>query len=344
MEKSGRIRKGVSGKMKNESFNKIASGLRTYISISKGEYSSIMLLFIVFTLLPLFIPSNLLASEDKDVLVLNSDASIYKYSLAQSELKAKIATPKGEIDLGSKWIDERKIKKIINEIDPCVIYCIGSKAYQMAYKLAEKKNIVFSLVINWRRHPIDKDTYGISNELLQGAQLMMYRYFFPDVNKIGILYNNKYSEEWFDIAVESAKDVGIRIVGKSISKPDKIESALKKLLPKVNALWLIPDPTVIYDIESVNKLFEQCQAAGKPIYTYDKAFVNLGATLIMSADIPTMIKQSAEIISGIQGNMEIEEKVQHPAGSHIILNMKKVEEYGLNLNIEALDSVNEIVR
>jgi hypothetical protein len=42
--------------------------------------------------------------------------------------------------------------------------------------------------------------------------------------------------------------------------------------------------------------------------------------------------------------MEIEEKVQHPAGSHIILNMKKVEEYGLNLNIEALDSVNEIVR
>jgi len=214
----------------------------------------------------------------------------------------------------------------------------------MAYKLAEKKNIVFSLVINWRRHPIDKGTYGISNELLQGTQLMMYRYFFKDVSKIGILYNSKYNEEWFDIAVESAKDVGISIVGKSINKPGKIESALNNLLPNVDALWLIPDPTVIYDIESVNKLFEQCQAAGKPIYTYDKAFVNLGATLIMSADIPTMIKQSAEIVSSIREDMEIEENVQNPAGSHIILNMKKVEEYGLNLNIEALDSVNEIVR
>ena len=344
MEKGGKIGKDIPGRVMNESLKKIANSLRTYIPLSKGRYCSIMLIFVIFTLLTLFTSCALLASENNGVLVLNSDASIYKYSLAQSELKSKISDIKGEIDLGSKWIDERKIKKMINEIDPCVIYCIGSKAYQMAYKLAEKKNIVFSLVINWRRHPIDKGTYGISNELLQGAQLMMYRYFFPEVNKIGILYNNKYSEEWFDIAVESAKDIGISILGKSISEPDKIESALNKLLPKVDALWLIPDPTVIYDIESVNKLFDQCQAAGKPIYTYDKAFAGMGATLIMSADISTMIRQSAEVVSSIRENLEIEEKVQNPAGSHIILNMKKVEEYGLYLNIEALDSVNEIVR
>ena len=83
------------------------------------------------------------------------------------------------------------------------------------------------------------------------------------MSKIGILYSNTYNEEWFDVAVESAKDVGISIIGKSISKPDKIESALKKLLPKVDALWLIPDPIVISDIESVNKLFAQCQEAEK---------------------------------------------------------------------------------
>jgi putative ABC transport system substrate-binding protein len=270
--------------------------------------------------------------------------SIYKYSLAQSELKSKITNLKSEIDLGSKWIDEKKIKNMILDVDPDIIYCIGSKAYQIAYKLAGDKNIVFSLVINWRRHPIAKDTFGISNELLQGIQLMMYRYFFQDVSKIGILYSKTYNKEWFDAAVESAKDVGIRIIGKSINKPDETESALNKLLPKVDALWLIPDPIVIYDIESVNKLFGQCQEAGKPIYTYDKAFADLGATLIMSADIPTMIRQSAEIVFSLQEDQKIEEKVQNPAGSHIILNMKKVEEYGLKLNIEALDSVNEIVR
>ncbi len=344
MEKTGRIRKDISGRMMNESFKRIANSLRTYIPFNKGIHCSVMLILFISTLLSLFISSTLLASEDKGVIILNSDESIYKYSLAQSELKSKITNVKGEIDLGSKWIDEKNIKRMILDVNPDVIYCIGSKAYQMAYKLAGKKNIVFSLVINWRRHPIGKGTYGISNEPLQGTQLMMYRYFFQDVNRIGILYSNKYNEEWFDAAVESARDVGISIIGKSISKPDKIGSALNKLLPKVDALWLIPDPMVIHDIESVNKLFEQCQAAGKPIYTYDKAFAGLGATLIMSADIPTMIRQSAEIVSSIIDDQEIEEMVQNPAGSHIILNMKKVEEYGLNLNIEALDSVNKIIR
>ena len=176
-KKSGRIRKDISGRMINESFKKIANGLRTYIPFSKGIYCSVVLILFI-SLLSLFISSTLLAREDKGVIILNSDMSIYKYSLAQSELKSKITNLKGEIDLGSKWIDERKIKKMILELDPDVIYCIGSKAYQMAYKLAGKKNIVFSLVINWRRHPIDKTTYGISNELLQGIQLMMYRYFF----------------------------------------------------------------------------------------------------------------------------------------------------------------------
>ncbi len=344
MEKSGRIRKDTPGKMMNESCKRIANSLRTCIPYNKGIYCSVVLILFTSICLSLFIPSSLLAREDKGVIILNSDMSIYKYSLAQSELKSKITNLKGEIDLGSKWIDEKKIKKMIYEVNPDVIYCIGSKAYQMAYKLAEKKNIVFSLVINWRRHPIDKGTYGISNEPLQGIQLMMYRYFFKDVNKIGILYSNTYNKEWFDVAVESAKDVGISIIGKSISKPAKIESALNKLLPKVDALWLIPDPMVIYDIESVNKIFKQCQTSGKPIYTYDKAFAGLGATLIMSADIQTMIRQSAQIVSDIQEDRKIEEKVQNPAGSYIILNMKKVEEYGLNLNIEALDSVNEMVR
>ena len=328
----------------DKSLKRIANGLRTYIPFNKRIYCSVVLILFISTCLSLFILNTLLARENKGVVILNSDMSIYKYSLAQTELKLKITNLKGEIDLGSKWIDEKKIKKMILEIDPEVIYCIGSKAYQIAYKLAGNKNIVFSLVINWRRHPVGKGTYGISNEPLQGIQLMMYRYFFQDVNKIGVLYSKTYNKEWFDVAVESAKDVGIRLIGKSISKPDKIGSALKKLLPKVDALWLIPDPTVIYDIESVNKLFGQCQAAGKPIYTYDKAFVDLGATLIMSADIPTMVRQSAEMVFDILEGRKIEEKIQNPAGSYIILNMKKVEEYGLHLNIDALDSVNEIIR
>ena len=313
-----------------------------HISLIQGR-CSVIFRPLILVLLTIFISNSLIARENDNVLILNSDVSINKYSLANTEFKTRVTNLIGEIDLGSKWLDEKNIKNKILEIDPDIIYCIGSKAYQMAYKIGKNKNMIFSLVINWHRLPMGKNTYGISNELPQSMQLTMYRYFFPDINKIGVLYSKDYNKEWFDIAVESAEEMDIDIIGRSVSKPGGIKSALKKLLPKVDALWLIPDPIVIGDMGSVKMIFDKSKAAGKPILAYDKAFTNLGASFVMSADISTIGKQAAVIVNNIQTGQEISNKIQNPAGSYIILNMEKVKEYGINLNVEALDSVNEII-
>lgn len=298
---------------------------------------------LILALLTLFISGSLIASEHNSVLILNSDVSINKYSLANTEFKSKVTNLIDEIDLGSKWMNENDIKNRILKLDPDIIYCIGSKAYQMAYKIEKNKNIVFSLIINWHRLPIGKNTYGISNELPQSMQLTMYRYFFPDTNKIGVLYSKDYNKEWFNTALESAEEMDIDIIGKSVSKQSEIKTVLKKLLPNVDALWLIPDPIVMRDIDSVKMIFNESKGAGKPIFAYDKAFINLGASFVLSADISTIGKQAAAIVNEIQTGEEVSNRIQNPAGSYIILNMKKVKEYGINLNIEALDSVNEII-
>jgi putative ABC transport system substrate-binding protein len=326
----------------NRSNNRKSNVPEKQISLSQGR-CSVIFRPLILVLLTLFISGSLIAREHDDVLILNSDVSISKYSLANTEFKSKVTRLQGEIDLGSKWLDERNIENKILELDPDIIYCIGSKAYQMARKAGKDKNIIFSLIINWQRLPMGKNTYGISNELPQSMQLTMYRYFFPDIRKIGVLYSKEYNKEWFDRAVESAEEMDIDIIGRSVSKPSAIKSALKKLLPKVDALWLIPDPIVIRDMSSVNMIFDKSEAAGKPILAYDKAFSNLGASFVMSADISTIGKQAAVILNDIQTGQEIFNKIQDPAGTYIILNMKKVKEYGINLNVDALDSVNEII-
>lgn len=344
MEETGCNRKDITGVIMNKSCKRISKVMKRCIPLNHRIHYSIALGLFIFVLLTLFIPASLPARDQGKVIILNSDMSIDKYSLAHIEFKSKIANLKGEIDLGSKWIDEANIEKVFSEVDPDVIYCIGSKAYQMAYKLARNKKLIFSSAINWRRLPMSKETYGISNELLQGMQLTMYLYFLPDVKTIGVLYSKTYNKEWVDIAVKSAKELGIKIIDKSISNPDEIESALEKLLPKIDALWLTPDPVVLHNIESVNKIFKLTETAKKPVLAYDKAFADFGAVLIISADISTMGRQAAVLALDILANQEITERVKNPAGSHIILNMKKVEEYGINLNMEALDSVNEIIK
>ncbi|MCP4264539.1 MAG: hypothetical protein GY777_03015 [Candidatus Brocadiaceae bacterium] len=326
----------------NISHNRKSNIPEKHISLNQGR-CFVFLRPLILTLLTLFISGPLIAKEHSDILILNSDVSINKYSLANTEFKSKVTSLKGEIDLGSKWLNKKNIENQILEIDPDIIYCIGSKAYQMACKVGKDKNIIFSLIINWHRLPMNKDTYGISNELPQSMQLTMYRYFFPDIRKIGVLYSKDYNKEWFNNAVDSAEEMNIDIIGRSVSKPSGIKSALKKLLPKVDALWLIPDPIVIRDMSSVNMIFDKCEAAEKPILAYDKAFTNLGASFVMSADTSTIGKQAAVIVNNIQSGQETSCRIQDPAGTYIILNMKKVKEYGINLNVDALDSVNEII-
>ncbi|MCP5006364.1 MAG: hypothetical protein GY941_20865, partial [Planctomycetes bacterium] len=165
----------------NRSHNRKSTVPEKYISLIQGR-CSVIFRSLILVLLTLFISGSLIAREHDNVLILNSDVSINKYSLANTEFKSGVTNLIGEIDLGSKWLDEKNIKNKILEIDPDITYCIGSKAYQMAYKVGKDKNMIFSLIINWHRLTLGNNTYGISNELPQSMQLTMYRYFFPDIN------------------------------------------------------------------------------------------------------------------------------------------------------------------
>lgn len=284
------------------------------------------------------------SNKNGKILILNSDMAVEQYVLAQSKFKSLSASKIiDEIDLGSKSIDEAGIKSTIFEKNPDIIYCIGTKAYMLAHKLSKNKKIIFSSAINWRRLPMGKNTYGISYELLSGMQLMMYRYFFPELKKIGVIYS-KYNKEWLKGAVKDGRNTGIDIIGKQVKKPADIARALKELLPGVDALWLTSDPVVISSEELVAEIFKQTRSLKKPVFAYSEIFARLGALLIISADVPTMGMQAAGLADDLLAGHEIPERVVNPAGSHITLNMKKVKEYGVDLNKEAMDSVNRIIQ
>lgn len=323
-----------------ETFNKTQEFIKSNLS----ENLRILHLMVIACLVTFFTYELHAVEPSKKILILNSDMSVSNYSLAHTGFELKVALPNEEIDLGNRWMDETKVKNTIYTMNPDIIYCIGSKAYLMAYELSKNKNIVFSSIVNWRRLPLGKNTYGVSAELLPSMQLTLYRYLFPSINKIGILYSKDYNKEWLEIAKKSGKDIGINIVEKSISKQDNIKSALEKLLPLVDALWLTPDPVVISRIESIELILKLSDKAGKPVFAYSEAFANLGATLIISADIPTTGIQAAGIALDLLSNQKVTEKVQTPAGSHITLNLKNVGKYKIKLNEEALDSVNQIIQ
>jgi putative ABC transport system substrate-binding protein len=321
----------------------MASTITDCLLILRASFVRSICVLLSVSVLALFQAGEARAEESRGILILNSNSAVKNYELAQAAFAANSAGIKAKINLGDDSNDIDTVRERIRQVNPDAIYAIGSKAYLLAHDIAEDRKIIFSSVLNWQRLPMSKNSYGVSNELSPGMQLMTYRYLFPKLKKIGIIYSEKFNKEWLSAAAETATDVGMEIVSIPIAEPAGLTSALEKLLPEVDALWLISDPVVLADQESALEIFNRSATTKKPVIAYAEIFSTLGATLVISADISTMGLQAATLSRDLLEHKEVLQPVVDPAGSYIMLNMKKVKEYGLDLNNEALGSVNQII-
>jgi putative tryptophan/tyrosine transport system substrate-binding protein len=288
-------------------------------------------------------PDTGFADTTPTILLLNSDTSVVKYRETQDAFLTAVPHPVIKVNLGDDKVDIADIQDILYDEDPDVIYCIGSKAYLLANQYAPGTPIVFSSIINWLRMPVTDSTYGVSNELHAGMELMLFRYIFPNFQKFGVLYSGQYTEEWFTNAKQKAKEMGVELVGQEISKKRQVISSLKKILPKVDAFWLISDPEIMSAKEDLLAILEECDARQIPVLSYHEAFAEFGATMTVTADNPTIGGQAASIVTEVLSENMLGEKVQFPAGTSIVLNMKKVKAYNLEYSEDALLGVNRII-
>lgn len=278
------------------------------------------------------------------VLIVNSDASVSKYIVAQKAFEDVVGEQANEVDLAAAGTDMDRLRTLITSRDPNLIYCVGSRAYLAVHGMHKERKIVMSSAINCQRFPVGSKTYGVANELSAGMQLTMFRYFFPSVTRVGVLYSKRFNSEWLAQAKKEAKDTEVEIVSQPLRRPRDLEKALSKLLDGVDAIWLIPDPVVLADAKSVRRLFEQCDSHNKPIFAYNAAFAVQGAVMALSPDVPTIGRQAAGLAKALLANESIGERFEQPAGSEIVVNLRSVRKYGLSLNEDALDSVNRIIK
>lgn len=270
------------------------------------------------------------------IIVLNSDASVAKYNEVATAFTAAIARPTVTIDLATT--SERSLRSLLTRDD--ALYCIGAKAFQSASDVARDNPIVFSSAINWKRFKRGDETHVIDNDLPAEAQLTLFRHFFPDIKRVGVLYNRSINRQWFRDAEDAGKALGLEVEGYSVSRPSRVDNGMKSLATKVDAFWLIPDPVVLDDETTIRLYFDMAHASRKPVFAYSAAFEALKPTLILAPDMPTIGRQAAGLIQ----NLDTAKDVYSPAGSEVILNLGRVREYGLRFNRESFDSVNRIIR
>jgi len=299
----------------------------------------------VLILLTTFLVSAGFAQSNK-VLIINSDNGVFRYETIAVEFKKVLqqsAYQWTELNLNSHVDAEVKLKQLIQQENPELIYCIGTKAYSLALNHAHDRKLLFSAAINWRRLDIGEGTYGVANELSPAQEISLLRYFFPTIKNIGLLYNDKFSSEYVETIKKDALDLGINIVNQPINDAQEISDSLNELLPKIELFWIISDPVVLSSKASVQQIFKSAQQQRKPVYAYSDVYIEHGAVMAISADLATIGRQSASLALMMGKGKMPEGTVQSPAGSTVTLNKCALDALQFDFNQDALDSVNKIV-
>ncbi|MFC3152053.1 ABC transporter substrate-binding protein [Litoribrevibacter euphylliae] len=280
------------------------------------------------------------AAEIDKILVVNSNSHVERYRIAEQAFAESIqGTSYNIIDLMNEDDPVGLLQDVLNHGQFEHIYCIGAKALGSIDYIAPEQDIVFSSVLNWQRFQGQEGISGIASDIAPTSQLAMFKHFFPELTSVGVIYSDT-NKARIKQAVSAAESLGITLHPVQMEDNDDIDHHIQFLSDQVQALWLIPDPVVLSSIHTTTQIFELAHQDKLPIFSSNSLFKDLGATLVVSADLPTIGRQAAILIKNTQQH---ETQVHYPAGSHIILNMNRTMEYQLELNYQALGSVNELI-
>ena len=278
----------------------------------------------------------------KKVLVLNSNQSVERYQIAESSFVGAMGGRDIQVmDLQNMDKPVEFIQDQLNAQRYDLIYAIGAKALGSVNLIDPNMPVVYSAVLNWRRFKQQENYFGISSELSPQVQLTWFKYFFPDIKAIGVLYSQE-NANMIDEAKQLSGNLGIKLIATQVRSEQHLKSSVKHLLNEVDALWLISDSHILSSVDKVKQFFVLADEKQIPVLTYNPVFIEMGAVMSLAADLPTIGRQAALLANDLLAKDAPAEAIQFPVGSRIMLNSQRVRQYDMKLNASALGSVDEI--
>ena len=260
------------------------------------------LYYIFLFIFSIFFPGvNYAFSKDKAIIIKSQDLSAYnnvvegfKRECVDNNITiSAIYNLDGKMEVGREML--RKIKKK----DPDIILTIGVLATTLAKEEIKDIPILFCMVINHERFQLEESNItGISNEIAIESQIKGYQTLLDSLRNIGVIYDPSNTGNIIDNAVQQMKDAGINLIRHKITSSKMVGEALHDLIGKIDALWILPDRTVVTK-ESFNLIKSTTLKNKIPMLCTTDVFVKSGALMAVFSDYGEIGRQAAQLVSKI---------------------------------------------
>ncbi len=187
----------------------------------------------------------------------------------------------------------------LRQFQPSAILAIGAPAASLLREKTKNIPIVYCMISDPGRYDLAGNNIGgVALKIRPQEQLQLFKKALPAIRRIGVLYDPGVSGETIVEARAAAKDLNLLLIEKTVTRQADIADSLSEIIWGVDALWMIPDPTVVSK-ESFQYLLEASISRRLPLFTFSDVFVRRGALLALAPDYTAIGRQAGQLIQKI---------------------------------------------
>jgi putative ABC transport system substrate-binding protein len=216
------------------------------------------------------------------VILKSSDLKAYRDAIEGFKATAPGGATYVEYDLRGDLERGKQLARKVRASDSSLVVAVGLKAALAAKLEIVDTPILYMMILDPLKHHLNADNMtGVLLEIPTDRQLKIMRAFLPTLRRIGMMYDPDKTAPKLKAAESRAPAYDFQLRGFPVENEKDIPQQLRALLSESEALWLIPDSTVLTD-ESIRFILESALAKHVPVIGFSSEFTRLGALLSLS--------------------------------------------------------------
>ncbi len=256
---------------------------------------------------------------------------IAAYEVALGGLLATLQVPPPIHDLPPSGVIDDALAAKIKAKKPEVLVGIGSKAATALRARFPRTPLVFSMVLSPAKRGLDDaTTTGVRLEIPPAEQFRRLGQLLPGLERIGVIYDEKRSGALIKDALVAAREQKLVLVPIKVTSASKVPEAFGRLVGKVDAVWLVPDATVV-TAQTFKHMLLVSLRERVPLLVFSTAFVKAGALAGVAPDYRAVGEATGRIVRSILKGEKISAiPVQDPP-STILVNRRSAARLGITI-------------
>jgi len=227
----------------------------------------------------------------------------------------------------------------VNRMGPDLVLAIGLDALRAVKEIAHLP-ILYMMVLN--PESVRKEganITGVSMNIPQEKQLDIILKVLPGITRIGLLYDSEKTGHFVARNQKAGVAAGIRILAREVKTAREVPLALTQMEAVPEALWLLPDLTVISP-ETVEFLFNYSMAHKIPVIAFSEQYLAIGAFMSISLDVFELGRQTGQMANTVFDGKPLTQISPAEAQKAVVtINRTVAENLGIPINDAAINGI-----